>query len=71
LLKYKFESFIDYYDYEECEKIMEEEDNLEMERRGSTGSDDGALKYTLGKSVTNSLDALARLMELNGGGLPV
>jgi hypothetical protein len=51
---------------------MEEDDHLEMERRGSTGSDDGANKHTsLGKSVTNSLDALSRLMELNGGGLPV
>jgi hypothetical protein len=26
LLKYQFDSFIDFYDYEECEKIMEEDD---------------------------------------------
>lgn len=26
LLKYKFDNFIEYYDYEVCEKIMEEDD---------------------------------------------
>ncbi len=38
LLKYQFGSFIDFYDYEECEKIMEEDDELPL-INSSTGSD--------------------------------
>jgi hypothetical protein len=38
-LKYKFDNFIEYYDYEECEKIMEEDDERALMNRGSTGSD--------------------------------
>ncbi len=74
LFKYQFENFIDYYDYEECEKIMEEDDDLEEEMKvGSTGSDSTQYKnkVNLGKSVTSSLDALSRIMEEHNGHLPI
>lgn len=37
LLKYQFESFIDFYDFEECEKIMEE-DQMPFSNGSSGGS---------------------------------
>jgi hypothetical protein len=73
LLKYNFANFIDYYDYEECEKIMEEDDEMMMHRRGSTGSDssDKNGDLHLGKSVNDSLDALSQIMTQNNGSLPL
>jgi len=72
LLKYKFDNFIEYYDFEECEKIMEEDDELMYEKnRGSTGSDNSEIygDHNLGKSVTDSLNALSLMMQENGGSL--
>jgi hypothetical protein len=40
LFKYNFDDFIDLYDFEECEKIIEEDEELQAQnRKGSTGSD--------------------------------
>ena len=39
-MNYKFDNFIEYYDYEECEQIIEEDDELQYERKhGDTGSE--------------------------------
>jgi hypothetical protein len=54
LLKYQFDSFIDYYDYIECEKIIEEDDETEM--LSSTGSDSRSPKKVLSRSVSSALD---------------
>lgn len=71
LSQYNFDSFIDYYDYEECEKIMEEDDELQYDRQrlGSTGSNSS--EHRLGKSVSNALDALSSIMAENNGSLPL
>jgi hypothetical protein len=44
LLKYEFDKFIDLYDYEKCEKIFQEDDDLD--------------EHLLGRSVTWALDGL-------------
>jgi len=64
--RHNLDSFIDFYDYEECEKIMEEDEDP-IHSTGSQSMDEGRL----GKSVTKALDALSKIMEQNGGKLPI
>jgi len=72
LLKYQFESFIDFYDYEECEKIMEEDDEEQLIDNSSTGSDHFLPpKQELGRSVLIALDGLRAIMAKNSGQLPI
>jgi len=72
LLKYQFESFIDFYDYEECEKIMEEDDEEQLIDNSSTGSDHfSPPKQELGRSVLIALDGLRAIMAKNSGQLPI
>lgn len=74
LAKYNFDSFIDYYDFEVCEEIMEEDDEpqqYEHNQLGSTGSNNSSEKNRLGKSVSIALDSLSKIMSENGGSLPI
>ncbi len=49
LFKYNFDDFIELYDFEECEKIIEEDEEIQAQnRRGSTGSDCSGYVNNLG-----------------------
>ena len=63
LFKYKFDGFIDLYDYEECEQLMEQEDDVVL--FSSTGSDPGRPpKHSAPfKSVNLALDGLSGMMK--------
>jgi hypothetical protein len=61
LLKYQFEGFINFYDFEECEQIMEEDEVqfCPLIQGSGTGSDSVLIqKQGLGRSVLNALDEL-------------
>ncbi len=71
LIQYKFDKFIELYDYEECEKIFQEdEDEADLKHPGTGGFFNGK-GHNLGKSVNEALDGLSAIMKRHNGKLPV
>ena len=69
LIQYKFDKFIELYDYEECEKIFQEDEDEADLLPGTGGMFNG--KHNLGKSVNESLDGLSAIMKRHNGKLLV
>lgn len=63
--KHNFHCFIDYYDYEECEAIMKEDDDS-PEIQEDSGSEKKPPKC-----VNESLDVLSKMLKKYGGQLPL